>query len=154
MPSLVTQILDVAESRIRQADSVAAVYRPNRKHDFEIKDGAVILTHGDIESQEELSAMGNPPKVAWVLPMTIFCIVSPSVEDEVPLDERLNDFVVEVMDSITDPPASWYTFDNLAINAELTSPITEPPTDDGARSIRFDCRVTYRVDETSQTTQA
>lgn len=154
MPSLVTQIMDVAETRLRQMDTCSAFYRPNRKSDFQVKDGAIFLTHEDIESDAELSAMGNPPKTAWILPLTITCIVQPSKDDEVPLDERMNDFVVEAMDALTDPQASWHTFDNLAINSELTAPVAIAPTDDSARATTFTCRVTYRVDETSQTTQA
>jgi len=154
MPSLVTQILDVAENRLRQLETCSAVYRPNRKTDFQVKDGAIILTHDDIESSEELSAMGNPAKVAWILPVNVICIVSPSMDDELPIDERMNDFAVEAMDALTDPQASWHTFDDLAINSELTAPVAMAPTDDSARATTFTCRVTYRVDETSQTTQA
>jgi hypothetical protein len=154
MPSLVTQILDVAESRLRQLETCSAVYRPNSKHDLQVKDGAIVLVHNDIESDEELSAIGNPPKIAWILPLSITCVVAPSTDDEVAIDERMNDFVVEAMDALTDPPASWHTFDNLAINATLTAPVANIPSDDSARSISFTCRVTYRVDETSQTTQA
>ena len=154
MPSLVTQIMDVAETRLRQMDTCSAFYRPNRKSDFQVKDGAIFLTHEDIESNEELSAMGNPPKTAWILPLTITCIVQPSKDDEVPLDERMNDFAVEAMDALTDPAANWYTFDDLAINSELTPPTPVEQTDDTARAISFGCRVTYRVDETSQTTPA
>lgn len=154
MPSLVTQILDVAENRLRQLDTCKAFYRPNRKSDFQVKDGAIFLTHDDIESNVELSAMGNPPKTAWVLPLTVTCIVQPSMEDEVPLDERMNDFVVEAMDAITDPESSWYTFDDLAVTSELNAPAMIDVTDDSARAMSFQIRVTYRVDETSQTTQA
>jgi len=154
MPSLVKQIMDVAEARLRLVDSCTGVYRPNRRSDFQVKDGAIFLTHEDIESNEELGAMGNPPKTAWILPLTVTCIVQPSKDDEVPLDERMNDFVVEAMDALTDPQASWHTFDNLALNSELTAPIAIEQTDDTARAMSFNCRVTYRVDETSQTTQA
>lgn len=154
MPSLVTQIMEVAENRLRQCDSCTGFYRPNRKSDFQIKDGSIFLTHDEIESNEELSAMGNPPKIAWVLPLTITCIVQPSKDDEIPLDERMNDFVAEAMDALTDPAASWHTFDDLAINSELTPAIQIEQTDDTARAMAFGCRVTYRVDETSQTTQA
>ena len=98
--------------------------------------------------------MGNPPKVAWVLPVNVTCITAPSMDDEVPIDERMNDFVVEAMDAITNPAASWYTFDDKAVTAELTAPVANAPADDSARSMSFTVRVTYRVDETSQTTQA
>ena len=154
MASLVTQILDVAENRLRQLETCSAVYRPNRKSDFQVKDGAIFLTHEDIESDVELSAMGNPAKTAWILPMAVTCVVAPSMDDEIPIDERLNDFVVEALDALTSPAVSWHTFDNLAINAELTAATATPPSDDSARAIAFQCRVTYRVDETSQTTQA
>tara|TARA_R100000152_G_C6781949_1_gene217716 strand:- start:4996 stop:5436 length:441 start_codon:yes stop_codon:yes gene_type:complete len=146
--------MDVAENRLRQLETCSAVYRPNRKSDFQIKDGAIILTHEDIESDAELSAMGNPAKVAWILPINITCIVAPSMDDEVPIDERMNDFVVEAMDALSDPQASWYTFDDLAINAEFTPPVAIEPADDSGRAMTFNCRVTYRVDETSQTTSA
>tara|TARA_R100000742_G_C4274352_1_gene94285 strand:+ start:1227 stop:1598 length:372 start_codon:yes stop_codon:yes gene_type:complete len=122
--------------------------------DFKIEDSAVILTHGDIESSEDNSAMGNPPKVAWILPLNITCIVQPSMTDEVPIDERMNDFVVEAMDALSEPATSWHTFDNLALNAEFTPPIAIEQANDSARAMNFDCRVTYRVDETAQTTQA
>jgi hypothetical protein len=153
MPSLVTQILDVAENRLRQLDTCKAFFRPNRKSNFQIKDGSIFLTHDEIESNVELSAMGNPPKTAWVLPLTITCIVQPSMEDEVPLDERMNDFVVEAMDAITEPQANWHTFDDLAVNASLGAPVMIDVTDDTARAMSFQVLVTYRVDETSQTTQ-
>ena len=115
-----------------------------------MEDKIIVLTHEDIEQDEELSCAGNPPKIAWVLPVKVAAIIEPDDDDTQPIDQRMNDFIVLAMDAITEPDA-WYQFGGNAINATLEAPIQYQPSDDTARGMMFTVRVTYRVDETNQT---
>lgn len=149
--SIVQKILAVAASRLGSTEDVSGVYRPTKQGDFPIKDKVIVVTHEDIERDEELSCAGNPPKIAWVLPVRISAIIEPDDDDENPIDQRMNDFIVLAMNAITGTGADWHQFDGNAINAELEPPIQFQPSDDTARGMSFNVRVTYRVDETNQT---
>ena len=148
--SIVQNILAVAESRLAATEGTLGVYRPKKQGDFPVEDKIIVLTHEDIEQDEELSCAGNPPKIAWVLPVKVAAIIEPDDDDTQPIDQRMNDFIVLAMDAITEPDA-WYQFGGNAIDAMLEAPIQYQPSDDTARGMMFTIRVTYRVDETNQT---
>jgi hypothetical protein len=148
--SIVQNILAVAESRLAATEGTSGVYRPKKQGDFPVEDKIIVLTHEDIEQDEELSCAGNPPKIAWVLPVKVAAIIEPDDDDTQPIDQRMNDFIILAMDAITEPDA-WYQFGGNAINAILEAPIQYQPSDDTARGMMFTVRVTYRVDETNQT---
>ena len=73
--SIVDKILNVCKSRLESTEGVSGVYRPKKQGDFPVEDKAIIVTHDDIELDEELSCAGNPPKVAWVVPVMILIIL-------------------------------------------------------------------------------
>jgi len=153
MASIVNNIMAEVEARLNTIPNLAEdVYRPTKNGDFLIVNRAIVLTHEDIESDDELSCPGNPPKTAWVLPVRVVCIVVPDDDATASLDIGENDFGVEAMDAITTPQASWHQFDGNAVNATLTPLVNFHPGDDTARAVLFTIRVTYRVDETSQAT--
>ena len=148
--SIVQKILAVFETRLAATPDTAGVYRPTKQGDFPVKDKVIVITHDDIETDEELSCAGNPPKIAWVLPVKVAAIIEPDDDDTQAIDQRMNDFIVDVMDAVTIEGA-WYQFGGNAINATLDPPTQFSPSDDTARGMMFTVRVTYRVDETNQT---
>lgn len=148
--SIVQNILAVFESRLAATEGTAGVYRPKKQGDFPVEDKIIVVTHEDIERDEELSCAGNPPKIAWVLPVKVAAIIEPDDDDTQPIDQRMNDFIVDAMDAVT-IDNYWYQFGGNAINATLEAPIQFQPSDDTARGMMFTVRVTYRVDETNQT---
>lgn len=155
MPSIVANILDVAETRLANTVGVTDVYRRTRMgRNVEVKDKAILLSHDEIESSEELSAPGNPPKTAWNLPVRVTCLISPSESDQTPIDELASNFVIEAMRAITTPDDTWHQFGGNAINATLGPPQTVDSGDETVFAVFFVVTVTYRVDETDQDTLA
>tara|TARA_R100000951_G_scaffold113555_1_gene115811 strand:- start:6348 stop:6812 length:465 start_codon:yes stop_codon:yes gene_type:complete len=148
--SIVQKILSVAVARLKSTEGCVGVYRPTKQGDFPVEDKVIVVTHEDIERDEELSCAGNPPKIAWVLPVRIAAVIEPDDDDENPIDERMNDFIVGAMNAIT-LNNSWYQFDGNAINSNLEPPLQFQPSDDTARGMSFLVRITYRVEETNQT---
>ena len=154
MASIVQNIITVAATRLGVVAGVEGVYQPKRDGGFPVRDKVIVLSHEDIEWDEDLSCPGNPPRIAWVLPVKVSCIISPDPDDTVSIAERANEFVVLAMDALTTPEASWHQFGGNSIDAELGPPITIEPGDDTVRGVGFVVRITYRVEETSQTTLA
>lgn len=156
MASIVQNIMAVAQARLALADGAyeGNCYRPKRDGDYPVRDKVIVLTHTDVEIDAENSCPGNPPRTAFILPIQVSCVIMPDDDDHVSIEERCDDFVVDVMDALTNAD-DWHQFGGNSLNAELGAPIQNAiPGDDTARGIGFECRVTYRVEETSQSTLA
>ena len=159
--SVVDDILTVVQSRLElihtdngYANTTTGVYRPVRHGGHPIENNAIIVTHDQIEQDEELSHAGNPPSIAWVLPVNINGIVMTDNEDLEPIDSRLADLGTDMQKAITDVASNWHQFGGNAINAEIGPLLPMLPGDDDAFGIRFKLRITYRVQETNPNTLA
>ncbi len=132
--SIVDKILNVCKSRLELTEGVTGVYRPKKQGDFPVEDKAIIVTHDDIERDEELSCAGNPPKIAWVLPVMVAATIIPDDDDDQPIDKRMNDFIVDAMDAITISTDSAMAMLRLPIKSKLVLlliALTIQPTSNG-----------------------
>ena len=151
--SVVSDILAVIETRMAATETAAGVIRPIRHTDPAIADRVVVITHQDIEVEPELNHVGNPPAMAFVLPVVCAAIVNPSEDDNDPIDVLVADFHSAMVKAITENnSANWYTFGDNSINAEIGPPIDYKPGDSSAHGSQFITRITYRISETDPDT--
>ena len=153
MASIVNTIMEVAKTRLQATTDVEGVYRPKKQGDFPVRDKVVVLTHSDIETDEENSCAGNPPRTAWIIPIRVSAIIVPDDDDNESIETRMDDFIVACSFALTNAD-DWHQFGGNAINATLGPSAYFNPADDSARGVYFICRVTYRVEETNQNTLA
>lgn len=119
-------------------------------HDTETpKNFGIIVTQGNVERLPESDCPGNPPALAYALPVNIRCRIMPSERDTTPVDEYINVIAAEVQRVVcdeTDLDFSWHTFEDLAFNAMWQS--HELVTSDGGfDGVLIPLQVMYRVSE-------
>ncbi len=156
MASLVNTIMEVVKARLETvrvvngySHDIADVARPRREGRYAPQHLLAVITHKDIEHDEDLSHPGNPPAVAWILPVRIVGIVFPSDLIETAIDEVADSFGADLQKAIAVPAASWQTFSDNAINATIGPLIDADDVEsDDASGKEFELRITYRVDET------
>lgn len=156
--SVVSDILTEIKTRLETvttgngySQNVGTVVIPHRYASDITGNYNVSIRAGDIEQDAELSCPGNPPRIAWVLPVVISGMVSPSDASTTGIDVLIAEFGTDLQTSITANAATWHTFDNNAINAEL-GPLQFSETDEGDSKAAFELRITYRVQENAQNT--
>lgn len=144
--SIPDKILDVIATRV---ETVEPTYtkRPPRGG-IRPYDRSVTITHSQIVPNAELSCPGNPPLLAFDLPVMIHCLMNPSETASDPIDKLLDDYAFEVYRAIASPAASWHTMGGNAINSVLGEFGMVDTGDDTIRGIGFMLTVTFRVEET------
>ena len=112
---------------------------------------SIIVTADEdsIERETELDRPGNPPAIAFVLPILIECVIIPSNHNCETFDTFASTIYSNMASAITIWP-DWHQFDRRCLNSEVGRPVYKPPTDDGGiGSVQFTILATYRVDETN-----
>ena len=94
----------------------------------------------------ELDCPGNPPSQGWQQTFLIRVHVAPSENDTTPVEVYEDIIEAEIHRAIVTVAATWYTFDDNAINADF-GPQQTATSDGGYDGIAIPLMVTYRVAE-------
>ena len=109
----------------------------------------IIVTQGSAERLPESDCPGNPPALAYMLPINIRCRIMPSETDTTPVGEYINVIAAEVQRVVCDESDltySWHTFEDLSFNAMWGS--HEIVNGEGGfEGINVPLQVMYRVTE-------
>ena len=124
------------------------VIRPKRFNDVTPKDRQIVLVEGDLERVPELDHPGNPPAVAFAQIYNIRCNLLPSESDPTPIEQYQAVAHAAIVHAITDQEDRWHSFDGLAFNADLGSPVGLD-ADGGKDGVNIVLVVWYRTSERS-----
>ena len=128
------------------AYSFANVVRPTKLATYTPQHGLIVLTRGEVSRVTELDCPGNPPAVAFRQTFSIRVHIAPSEKDTTPVEVYEDVMEAETHKAIVNDAATWHTFGNLAINADLGSQQTVV-SDGSYDGIAVPLVVTFRVTE-------
>jgi hypothetical protein len=128
------------------AYSFANVVRPTKLATYTPQHGLIVLTRGEVSRVTELDCPGNPPAVAFQQTFSIRVHIAPSEKDTTPVEVYEDVMESEIHKAIVNDPATWHTFGELAINADLGAQQTVV-SDGGYDGMAIPLTVTYRVTE-------
>ena len=128
------------------AYSFANVVRPTKLATYTPQHGLIVLTRGEVSRVTELDCPGNPPAVAFQQTFSIRVHIAPSEKDTTPVEVYEDVMEAEIYKAIVNDAATWHTFGDLAINADLGAQQTVV-SDGGYDGIAVPLAVTFRVTE-------
>jgi hypothetical protein len=128
------------------AYSFANVVRPTKLATYTPQHGLIVLTRGEVSRVTELDYPGNPPAVAFQQTFSIRVHIAPSEKDTTPVEVYEDVMEAEIHKAIVNDAATWHTFGDLAINADLGAQQTVV-SDGGYDGIAVPLAVTFRVTE-------
>jgi len=114
--------------------TVAGVVRPTRLGGFSPEHHLIVVEQADPERPPAPETEGNVLLKEWLQPWWIKLFVRPSDTDLTPVDAWVNIFLADCIKALT-APASWHTWDGLAINSYYRDPVgfvTEKGDHEGA----------------------
>ena len=148
------QIIAVIKTRLESItvanayqENVPSVDRPIRNRGINPRNNQITVVKGDEEKDEALSHDGNPPAIAWNMPVEIRGILKTNETDNAFIDTLANQLGADIMKAVT-AYSAWWNFGGLAINAAFESIEKYIADDGGANGVLVPLRVTYRVSET------
>ena len=128
------------------AYSFADVVRPTKIATYTPQHGLIVLTRGQVARVPELDCPGNPPAVGMQQTFSIRVHIAPSEKDTTPVEVYEDVMEAEIHKAIVNDAATWHTFGDLAINADLGAQQTVV-SDGGYDGIAVPLAVTFRVTE-------
>ena len=128
------------------AYSFANVVRPTKLATYTPQHGLIVLARGEVSRVTELDCPGNPPAVAFQQTFLIRVHIAPSEKDTTPVEVYEDVMEAEIHKAIVNDAATWHTFGDLAINADLGAQQTVV-SDGGYDGIAVPLAVTFRVTE-------
>ena len=114
----------------------------------------IVTGPDEIPREPELDRPGNPPAIAYRMPVMVECILIPSRwQCEHTWDEMSSIVLTNISIAITiSNAATWHQFGGLCINAEIQSPQYQRPENDGGiGSVKFIVDAFFRVSEINPT---
>jgi hypothetical protein len=94
----------------------------------------------------ELDCPGNPPAVAFQQTFSIRVHIAPSEKDTTPVEVYEDVMEAEIHKAIVNDAATWHTFGDLAINADIGAQQTVV-SDGSYDGIAVPLAVTFRITE-------
>jgi hypothetical protein len=128
------------------AYSFANVVRPTKLATYTPQHGLIVLTRGEVSRVTELDCPGNPPAVAFQQTFSIRVHIAPSEKDTTPVEVYEDVMEAEIHKAIVNDSATWHTFGDLAINADLGAQQTVV-SDGSYDGIAVPLTVTFRITE-------
>ncbi len=128
------------------AYSFADVVRPTKLATYTPQHGLIVLTRGEVSRVTELDCPGNPPAVAFQQTFSIRVHIAPSEKDTTPVEVYEDVMEAEIHKAIVNDSATWHTFGDLAINADIGAQQTVV-SDGSYDGIAVPLVVTFRVTE-------
>jgi hypothetical protein len=128
------------------AYSFVDVVRPTKLATYTPQHGLIVLTRGEVSRVTELDCPGNPPAVAFQQTFSIRVHIAPSEKDTTPVEVYEDVMEAEIHKAIVNDSATWHTFGDLAINADLGAQQTVV-SDGSYDGIAVPLTVTFRITE-------
>jgi hypothetical protein len=128
------------------AYSFANVVRPTKLATYTPQHGLIVLTRGEVSRVTELDCPGNPPAVAFQQTFSIRVHIAPSEKDTTPVEVYEDVMEAEIHKAIVNDAATWHTFGDLAINADIGAQQTVV-SDGSYDGIAVPLTVTFRITE-------
>jgi hypothetical protein len=128
------------------AYSFANVVRPTKLATYTPQHGLIVLTRGEVSRVTELDCPGNPPAVAFQQTFSIRVHIAPSEKDTTPVEVYEDVMEAEIHKAIVNDSATWHTFGDLAINADIGAQQTVV-SDGSYDGIAVPLAVTFRITE-------
>jgi len=128
------------------AYSFVDVVRPTKLATYTPRHGLIVLTRGEVVRVPDIDCPGNPPAVGYQQTFLIRVHIAPSEKDTTPVEVYEDVMESEIHKAIVNDPATWHTFGELAILADLGAQQTAT-SDGGYDGIAIPLMVTYRVTE-------
>lgn len=128
------------------AYSFVNVVRPTKIATYTPQHGVIVLTRGEVARVPEMDCPGNPPAVAMQQTFLIRVHIAPSERDTTPVEVYEDVMEAEIHRAIVTDAATWHTFGDLAINADLGAQQTVV-SDGGYDGIAIPLTVIYRLTE-------
>jgi hypothetical protein len=128
------------------AYSFVDVVRPTKLATYTPQHGLIVLTRGEVSRVTELDCPGNPPAVAFQQTFSIRVHIAPSEKDTTPVEVYEDVMEAEIHKAIVNDQATWHTFGNLAINADIGAQQTVV-SDGSYNGIAVPLTVTFRITE-------
>jgi hypothetical protein len=128
------------------AYSFVDVVRPTKLATYTPQHGLIVLTRGEVSRVTELDCPGNPPAVAFQQTFSIRVHIAPSEKDTTPVEVYEDVMEAEIHKAIVNDAATWHTFGDLAINADIGAQQTVV-SDGSYDGIAVPLAVTFRVTE-------
>jgi hypothetical protein len=122
------------------------VVRPTKLATYTPQHGLIVLTRGEVSRVTELDCPGNPPAVAFQQTFSIRVHIAPSEKDTTPVEVYEDVMEAEIHKAIVNDSATWHTFGDLAINADLGAQQTVV-SDGSYDGIAVPLTVTFRITE-------
>jgi hypothetical protein len=128
------------------AYSFVDVVRPTKLATYTPQHGLIVLTRGEVSRLTEIDCPGNPPAVGYQQTFLIRVHIAPSEKDTTPVEVYEDVMEAEIHKAIVNDSATWQTFGNLAINADLGAQQTAV-SDGSYDGISIPLAVTFRITE-------
>lgn len=128
------------------AYSFVDVVRPTKIATYTPQHGLIVLTRGEVSRLTEIDCPGNPPAVGWQQTFLIRVHIAPSERDETPVEVYEDVMEAEINRALITDQATWHTFGDLAINADIGAQQTAV-SDGGYDGIAIPLVVKYRTTE-------
>jgi hypothetical protein len=122
------------------------VVRPTKLATYTPQHGLIVLTRGEVSRLTEIDCPGNPPAVGYQQTFLIRVHIAPSEKDTTPVEVYEDVMEAEIHKAIVNDPATWHTFGDLAILADLGAQQTAT-SDGGYEGIAIPLTVMFRVSE-------
>ena len=135
------------------AFEVSKVWLPEQDAEEYTPDHLSIIVTADeenIDRAPENDCPGNPPAIAFILPILIEVVLIPSkFFGTETFDQLASIAYANALRAITEWP-DWHQFNRRCINSEIGRPVYQKPTDSGGvGKVEFRIFATYRVNETN-----
>lgn len=128
------------------AYSFVDVVRPTKIATYTPQHGLIVLTRGEVSRATDIDCPGNPPAVGYKQTFLIRVHIAPSERDETPVEVYEDVMESEIHKAIVTDSATWHTFGELAINADIGAQQTVV-SDGGYDGIAIPLTVMYRITE-------
>ena len=143
--SLVYDRLNIMTTGIYPNSPVCEVVRNLRTETYSPKSYQIILVLSEQENIEELTKPGNPPSVAHLARIHVYCHVMPSETDTTPFEEYCSAFYADCIEALTDSgDANWWRWGNYAIDSRYGA-MQNLDSDGGVDGFMIQLEINYRV---------
>jgi hypothetical protein len=129
------------------AEDVAQVILPKRHNDWQPRHRTLLVSSSDPVRSEDSDRPGNPPAIAYSLPVEVSGFVIPSKDDNRSSNELVTNLMSDAIKAIASVQ-DWHQFGGNSINADLGPINFVDPDDESPAGGKFQVDIIYRISET------
>lgn len=156
--SVISDIEEVIQARCQlitvgngYSADVAQVVLKKRYPDYQPLPRTITVVAETEQRDPDSDCEGNPPAIAYLLPVRVSCIPIPSRDDRNHWTENATDFANEAKKAIASV-TDWHQFGGNSINADFGPIELIEPDGEGPGAAQFVIEILYRVSETDPDT--